>query len=60
LTIDIEAGKRGGSEDDLHPNPAILIGGAAAIGLISALSLPWPAASEFIVADAMGATCDVA
>jgi hypothetical protein len=40
LTIDIEAGKRGGSEDDLHPNPTILIGGAAAIGLISALSLP--------------------
>jgi threonine dehydrogenase-like Zn-dependent dehydrogenase len=36
--IDIEAGERAGSEDDLRPNPAILIGGAGAIGLISALS----------------------
>jgi hypothetical protein len=36
--IDIEAGERAGSEDDLYPNPAILIGGAGAIGLISALS----------------------
>ena len=58
--IDIEAGETAGSEDDLYPNPAILIGGAGAIGLISALSLPWPAASEFIVADSAGATFDVA
>jgi hypothetical protein len=36
--IDIEAGETAGSEDDLRSNPAILIGGAAAIGLISALS----------------------
>src|SRR3954454_16053556 len=36
------------------------IGGAAAIGLISALSLSRPAASEFVVADPTGATCDVA
>lgn len=42
--IDIEAGETAGSEDDLRPNPAILIGGAGAIGLISALSLPWPVA----------------
>ena len=42
--IEIEAGETAGSEDDLRPNPAILIGGAAAIGLISALSLPWPVA----------------
>ena len=35
--IDIEAGETAGSED-IRPNPAILIGGAAAIGLISALS----------------------
>jgi len=41
--IDIEAGETAGSED-IRPNPAILIGGAAAIGLISALSLPWPVA----------------
>jgi len=39
--IDIEAGERVGSEDDLRPNAAILIAGAVAIGLISALSLPW-------------------
>ena len=42
--IDIEAGETAGSEDDLYPNPAILVGGAGAIGLISALSLPWPVA----------------
>ena len=41
--INIEAGETAGSED-VRPNPAILIGGAAAIGLISALSLPWPVA----------------
>ena len=42
--IDIEAGETSGPEDDLRPNPAILIGGAGAIGLISGLSLPWPVA----------------
>ena len=42
--IDIGAGETAGSEDDLRPKPAILIGGAAAIGLISGLSLPWPVA----------------
>jgi leader peptidase (prepilin peptidase)/N-methyltransferase len=47
--IDIEAGATAGSEDDLYPNPAILIGGATAIGLISALSLPWPVAVASIV-----------
>ena len=36
--VDIEAGETAGSEDDLYPNPAILVGGAGAIGLISALS----------------------
>jgi hypothetical protein len=36
--IDIEAAETAGSVDDLYPNPAILIGGAGAIGLISALS----------------------
>jgi hypothetical protein len=52
--IDIEAGETAGSEDDLYPNPAILVGGAGAIGLISALSLSWPAASGFIVAPIRG------
>lgn len=46
--IDIEAGETAGSED-IRPNPAILIGCAAAIGLISALSLPWPVAVASIV-----------
>lgn len=42
--IDLDAGETVAPEDDLHPHPAILFGGAAAIGLISALSLPWPVA----------------
>jgi leader peptidase (prepilin peptidase)/N-methyltransferase len=42
--IELEAGEAVGSEDNLRPDPAILIGGACVIGLISALSLPWPAA----------------
>src|ERR1700694_2418110 len=42
--IEVEAGEAVGSEDDPRPNPAILIGGACVIGLISALSLPWPVA----------------
>ena len=42
---DIKAGEAAGSGDDLYPNPAILIGGTGTIGLISALSLPWPVAA---------------
>jgi leader peptidase (prepilin peptidase)/N-methyltransferase len=42
--IDLDAGETPGSDDDLHPNPAVLFGGTAAVGLVSALSLPWPAA----------------
>jgi leader peptidase (prepilin peptidase) / N-methyltransferase len=30
--------------DDLRPNPAILIGGGAAVALVSGLFLPWPVA----------------
>ncbi len=41
---DLDAGEAAGSEDDLRPNPAVLIRGTAVIGLISALSLPWPVA----------------
>ena len=44
MTIGAEAGEAIGSEVDLRPSPAILIGGACVIGLISALSLPWPVA----------------
>lgn len=44
MTIELEAGEGVGSKIDLRPNPAILIGGACVIGLISALSLPWPMA----------------
>jgi leader peptidase (prepilin peptidase)/N-methyltransferase len=42
--IDIEAGETAESQDNLHPNPVVLIGGAGAISLISALSLSWPIA----------------
>jgi leader peptidase (prepilin peptidase) / N-methyltransferase len=44
MTIEVEAGEAVGLEIDLRPSAAILIGGACAIGLISALSLPWPVA----------------
>jgi leader peptidase (prepilin peptidase)/N-methyltransferase len=42
--IEVEAGEAIGLEVDLRPSPAILIGGTCVIGLISALSLPWPVA----------------
>jgi leader peptidase (prepilin peptidase) / N-methyltransferase len=44
MTIEVEASEAVGSEVDPRPSAAILIGGACAIGLISALSLPWPVA----------------
>src|SRR4029077_20772888 len=44
MTIEVEAGETIGSEVDLRPSAAILIGGACVIGLVSALSLPWPVA----------------
>src|ERR1700712_1878345 len=44
MTIEFEAGRTIGSEVDLRPSAAILIGGCCVIGLISALSLPWPVA----------------
>jgi leader peptidase (prepilin peptidase) / N-methyltransferase len=44
MTIEVEAGEMIGLEVDLRPSAAILIGGACVIGLISALSLPWPMA----------------
>jgi len=44
MTIEVEAGGAIGSEVDLRPSPAMLIGGACVIALISALSLPWPVA----------------
>src|SRR4029453_8995519 len=40
----VEASEAVGSEVDPRPSAAILIGGACAIGLISAVSLPWPVA----------------
>jgi len=51
MIVDIEAGE-GLDRRMIFAQTRLLIGGAAAIGLISALSLPWPAASEFIVAEA--------
>ena len=44
MTIEVEAGEAIGSEVDLRPSPTELIVGACVIGLISALSLPWPVA----------------
>jgi leader peptidase (prepilin peptidase) / N-methyltransferase len=44
------------SENDLCPNPMVLAGGALAIGVISALTLPWPVA----IASAMLGTLMVA
>jgi len=44
MTIEVEASEAVGSEVDPRPSAAILIGGACAIGLISAVSLPWPVA----------------
>ena len=58
--VDIEAEETIGSGDDLFPNPAILIGGAASIGLISALSLPWPVAvASTVLGTLMVAGADV-
>jgi leader peptidase (prepilin peptidase) / N-methyltransferase len=42
--IDLDAGETAVLDIDLRPNTAVLIGGAGAIGLVSALSLPWPVA----------------
>jgi leader peptidase (prepilin peptidase)/N-methyltransferase len=47
--IDSEAVEAIGTRADLRPNLAILIGGAAAVALVSGLSLPWPVAIASIV-----------
>lgn len=41
---DPDAGEALESEDDLRPSPLVLVCGVVAIGVISALSLPWPVA----------------
>jgi leader peptidase (prepilin peptidase) / N-methyltransferase len=51
--IDLDAGETPGSEDDLYPNPAVLVGGVVAIALVSSLSLPWTAAIASIVLGAL-------
>jgi leader peptidase (prepilin peptidase) / N-methyltransferase len=51
--IEVEAGEAVGSEDDLRPSLAILIGGVGVVGLISALSLPWPVAIASTVLGAL-------
>lgn len=51
--IDLDAGEAPGSEDDLYPNLAVLLGGVAAIAVVSSLSLPWPAAIASIVLGAL-------
>lgn len=47
--IDVDAGAQIEPADDLRPNLAILIGGSVAIGLVSVVSLPGPAAVASIV-----------
>jgi leader peptidase (prepilin peptidase) / N-methyltransferase len=47
--IDGEAGERFEPIDDLRPNLAILIGGSAAIGIVSLVSLSGPVAAASIV-----------
>jgi leader peptidase (prepilin peptidase) / N-methyltransferase len=42
--VDSDAGEAPAAEDDLRPGLTVLVCGAAAIGVISALSLPWPVA----------------
>jgi len=42
-----------GSENDLFPNPMVLAGGVVAIGVISALTLPWPVAIASTVLGAL-------
>lgn len=44
MTIQGQTAEYDGLEVDLRPNLAILLGGACVVGLISALSLPWPVA----------------
>jgi leader peptidase (prepilin peptidase) / N-methyltransferase len=51
--IGLDAGETPGSEDDLTPNPAVLLGGTVAIGVVSSLSLPWPAAIASTVLGAL-------
>jgi leader peptidase (prepilin peptidase) / N-methyltransferase len=47
------AGEDLGSSDDLRPNPMVLLGGAALIGVISALTLSWPFALASTVLGAL-------
>jgi leader peptidase (prepilin peptidase)/N-methyltransferase len=42
--VESDAGEALAAEDDLRPGLTVLVCGAAAIGVISALSLPWPVA----------------
>jgi len=51
--IDLDAGETPGSEDDLYPNAAVLLGGVAAVALVSSLSLPWLAAIASTVLGAL-------
>jgi len=58
--IDPDAGETLGSADDVRPNSAVLLGGAAAIGIISALSLAWPVAiASTVLGTLMVAGADV-
>jgi leader peptidase (prepilin peptidase) / N-methyltransferase len=47
------AGEAPGSAGDLRPNLTVVLGGAAGIGVISALTLPWPVAMASTVLGAL-------
>jgi leader peptidase (prepilin peptidase) / N-methyltransferase len=53
-------GEASESADDLRPNPTVLLGGAAAIGIISALTLPLPVAiASTVLGTVMVAGADI-
>ena len=58
--VESDAGEAPAAEDDLRPGLTVLICGAAAIGVISALSLPWPVAiASTVLGTLMVAGADV-
>ena len=58
--VDSDAGDVPAAEDDLRPGLTVLVCGAAAIGVISALSLPWPVAiASTVLGTLMVAGADV-
>jgi leader peptidase (prepilin peptidase)/N-methyltransferase len=58
--VESDAGEALAAEDDLRPGLTVLVCGAAAIGVISVLSLPWPLAiASTVLGTLMVAGADV-